>query len=130
MPDKEKKPTILCVDDDSNNLALLEAVLVPRGYETISAESGQVALEKAVAQLPDLILLDIMMPDVDGTRVHECLSQNAKTKGIPLVFLTALVREEEVAAGRGKIGGLNYISKSTPKDKFVKQVKDILASKK
>ena len=71
-----------------------------------------------------------MMPTLDGTRVHEALSQNDKTKDVPVVFLTALVREEEVEASGGKIGGLDYISKSTPKDKFVKQVRDILARKK
>ena len=80
MPDKEKKPTILCVDDDSNNLALLEALLAPRGYETISAESGQAALKKAAAQLPDLILLDIMMPKMSGLEVLENCAPMKKLK--------------------------------------------------
>ncbi|MDD4879060.1 MAG: response regulator [Candidatus Omnitrophica bacterium] len=121
---------ILMIDDDAMVLKLYSEILSKEGHEVLTSSDAKKGFDLAISQVPALILLDIMMPTVDGTRVHEALSQNDKTKDIPVVFLTALVREEEVAASGGKIGGLDYISKSTPKDKFVSQVSDILARKK
>ncbi len=121
---------ILMIDDDAMVLKLYSEILSKEGFEVLTSSDAKNGFDLAVSQAPDLVLLDIMMPTVDGTRVHEALSQNDKTKDVPVVFLTALVREEEVAESGGKIGGLDYISKSTPKDRFVKQVKDILARKK
>ncbi len=121
---------ILMIDDDVMVLKLYSEILSKEGFEVLTSSDAKEGFDLAVSQAPSLILLDIMMPTLDGTRVHEALSQNDKTKDVPVVFLTALVREEEVEASGGKIGGLDYISKSTPKDKFVKQVRDILARKK
>jgi len=121
---------ILMIDDDAMVLKLYSEILSKEGFEVLTSSDAKKGFDMAVSQAPALILLDIMMPAADGTRVHEALSQNDKTKDIPVVFLTALVREEEVAESGGKIGGLDYISKSTPKDKFVTQVRDILARKK
>lgn len=135
MAEDKGKKTILIVEDDPFNMRLTVDLLQINGFDTLSCCDGTIAEAKkgfdlAVSSAPDLVLLDIMMPDVDGTRVHESLSQNAKTKDVPVVFLTALVKEEEVEAGGGKIGGLDYISKSTPKEKFVMKVKEILSKKK
>jgi DNA-binding response OmpR family regulator len=121
---------ILMIDDDVMVLKLYSEILSKEGFEVLTSSDAKKGFDLAISQTPSLVLLDIMMPTVDGTRLHEALSQNDKTKDIPVVFLTALVREEEVEASGGKIGGLDYISKSAPKDKFVKQVKDILARKK
>ncbi|MDD5072619.1 MAG: response regulator [Candidatus Omnitrophica bacterium] len=121
---------ILMIDDDAMVLKLYSEILSKEGFEVLTSSDAKEGFDMAVSQSPSLVLLDIMMPTVDGTRVHEALSQNDKTKDIPVVFLTALVREEEVAASGWKIGGLDYISKSTPKDKFIARVKDILAGKK
>lgn len=121
---------ILIVDDDAMILKLYSEILSKEGFEVSTAGDAKKGFDLAVSQAPDLILLDVMMPEVDGTRAYECLSQDARTKGIKVVFLTALVREEEVAASGGIIGGLEYISKSTPKEKFVKRVGEILSGKK
>jgi DNA-binding response OmpR family regulator len=118
---------ILMIDDDVMVLKLYTEVLSKEGFEVISSNDARKGLAMAAEQSPDLVLLDIMMPDVEGTQVHESLKLNDKTKKIPVAFLTALVTDEEVAAVDGKIGGLDYISKSTPNDKFVKQVKELLA---
>jgi DNA-binding response OmpR family regulator len=125
MTDKEKNPTILCVDDDSNNLALLEAVLAPRGYETIFADSGPAALEKAAAQLPDLILLDIMMPKMSGIEVLEKLRADEKTKTIPVVMVTAL-KETEDKIKALEAGCDDFISKPFDKVELLARVKSIL----
>jgi len=118
---------ILMIDDDAMVLKLYTEVLSKEGFEVISSNDAREGLAMAAEQSPDLVLLDIMTPDVEGTRVHESLKLDDKTKNIPVAFLTALVTDEEVAAVDGKIGGLDYISKSTPNDKFVNQVKELLA---
>jgi DNA-binding response OmpR family regulator len=121
---------ILIVDDDAMMLKLYSEFLLKEGFEVLTAADAKKGFDLAVSQLPDLILLDIMMPDVDGTQVHKCLTQDVRTEGIKVVFLTSLVRDEEVTASGGNIGGLEYISKSTPKEKFVMIVKEILSKKK
>ena len=121
---------ILMIDDDAMVLKLYSEILSKEGFEVLTSSDQKEGFDLAVSQAPSLILLDIMMPSVDGTRVYETLSQDDKTKDIPVIFLTALVQEREIEASDGKIGGQDYISKSAPKDKFVKQIKDILARKK
>ena len=78
------KPVILAVDDQFQNIELLEAYLVPQGYEIVKAASGEEALEKLVHNQIDLILLDIMMPKMSGLEVLEKLRADKKTKTIPV----------------------------------------------
>ena len=119
---------ILIVDDDEIMLKLYSEFLSKEGFEVLTAGNADKGFDLAASCLPDLILLDVMMPGVDGAEAHERLSKDARTSGIKLVFLTSLVKAEEVAANEGNIGGLNYISKSTPKEEFIKRIKEILRS--
>ena len=121
---------ILIVDDDTMMLKLYSEFLSKKGFKVLTAGDAKKGFDLAVSQLPDLILLDVTMPDIDGTQVREHLSQDVRTKGIKVVFLTSLVKEEEVAASGGNICGLDYISKSTPKEKFVKRIEEILSGRK
>ena len=121
---------ILIVDDDIRILKLYSEFLIKEGFEVLTSGEAGIGFDLAVDRLPDLILLDIMMPGIDGTQMHERLSKDANTRGIKVVFLTSLVKEDEVAASGGNIGGLDYISKSTPKEKFVKRIKEILSGEK
>jgi two-component system, cell cycle response regulator len=92
LPDETatlKKPIILCVDDEPANLKLLENILVPRGYEVISVASGQDALLKIKKLTIDLVLLDLMMPGMDGLQVSRKIKENKKYKNIPIIMLTA-----------------------------------------
>jgi two-component system, cell cycle response regulator len=84
-----KKAIILCVDDEPANLKLLENILVPRGYEVISVASGQDALLKIKKLTIDLVLLDLMMPGMDGLQVSRKIKENKKYKNIPIIMLTA-----------------------------------------
>ena len=88
MPNKS--PYILLVDDEPANLILLEELLHLKGYATVSAASGDEALSKAQADRPDLILLDIMMPDLDGFDVCQRLRKDPTLQTVPVIFLTAL----------------------------------------
>lgn len=120
------KTRILIVDDDQRLLRLYSAMLVKEGYEVLTTSEAKEALALAVAARPSLILLDVMIPSSEGEDTFGSLSGNAATKDIPVVFLTSLVKEDEVEAGKGMIGGREYISKSIPMGKFAAKVKEIL----
>ncbi len=83
--------SILIVDDNLNNLTLLERILSRKGYEVGLASSGKLALYSVNLTQPDLILLDIMMPGIDGYEVCNRLKASDRTRGIPIIFLSALV---------------------------------------
>lgn len=117
---------ILIIDDDLRLLKLYSGILEIEGYKVLIASNGKDGFELAILETPDLILLDVMMPHLDGAEVAQSLSENEKTKTIPVVFLTSLVQEDEVDNSQGQIGGRKYISKSTPKEKFVSMIKEIL----
>lgn len=84
-----KKPVILCVDDEPANLKLLENILVPRGYEVVSAANGEDALQKIKTRTVDLVLLDLMLPGKDGLQVSRKIKDNKKYRNIPIIILTA-----------------------------------------
>ena len=86
----EKIPIILVVDDEDRNRRLLEALLVPLGYHVILASDGEEALQKVQGIPPDIILLDIMMPGLNGFEVAKRLKENEETKIIPIVMVTSL----------------------------------------
>ncbi len=90
---------ILLVDDDLTNLLLLEELLGSEGYQTDSATSGMEALEKSGTQVPDLILLDVMMPDMDGFEACRRLRENPQLQSVPIIFLTALDDEASQIQG-------------------------------
>jgi adenylate cyclase len=105
-----RKARILVVDDTADNLYLMSALLEDQ-YEVVTAESGAQALEIAAsAQPPELILLDIMMPEMDGYEVLRRLRQQATTAAIPVIFLTALTSIEEEQFGLD-LGAVDYITK-------------------
>jgi len=85
----QKKPIILSVDDESVNLKLLENILVPRGYEMVSVASGEDALQKIKTGTIDLVLLDLMLPGMDGLQVSRKIKDNKKYRNIPIIMLTA-----------------------------------------
>ena len=87
---KPEDYTILAVDDIATNIMLLKAVLSRAKYKIVTASGGYEAIEKASKEAPDLILLDIMMPDLDGYEVIKHLKADPATQDIPVIFLTAL----------------------------------------
>lgn len=93
------KRKILIVDDDPTSLKILESMLPCEHYEIIKASNGKEALEVAFDQLPDLILLDIMMPDIDGFDVTRTIKRDPRTKNIPVILVTALDDPENKVIG-------------------------------
>jgi putative two-component system response regulator len=101
---------IMVVDDNPTNLKLLEGMLLEHEYDVRSLPSGRLALEAAEQEPPDLILLDINMPEMNGYEVCERLKANARLSGIPVIFLSALNDTEDKVKGF-RSGGVDYISK-------------------
>jgi two-component system cell cycle response regulator len=109
MPDKAKM-TILVVDDTPENVTLLSRILKMSGYNIEMANDGALAIEKARSLLPDLIILDINMPEMDGIETCVRLKEDEYTRGIPVIFISALDSiEDKVRAFR--VGGVDYILK-------------------
>ena len=105
----EPRPVLLVADDTLANLELVDGVLGGE-YEVLVAANGQEALDTATAELPDLVLLDVMMPFMDGFEVCRRLKSDPRTAGIPVIFLTALADSEALLQGF-KAGGVDYVSK-------------------
>jgi len=119
------KSVILVVDDQFQNIELLEAYLVPQGYEIVKAASGEKALEKLAHNQIDLVLLDVMMPNMSGIEVLEKLRADEKTKAIPVVMVTVL-KETEDKVKALEAGCDDFISKPVDKVELLARVKSIL----
>jgi len=104
-----KKKTILLVDDDAQNLQTLDYILHDE-YDTISVTNGSEAIQLANEHIPDLILLDIVMPEMDGFQVLKALKDNDKTRHIPIIFVTGLGEVEDETKGLS-LGASDYIAK-------------------
>lgn len=122
-----KKQNVLCVDDDKRNLQLLEALLLPEGYELRFSGSGEDALFQIRERLPDLILLDVMMPNMSGLEVLQRLRADERTRLIPVVFLTALNAKEERITGIDA-GCDDFISKPFDAIELLVRVRSLLKS--
>ncbi|BBC24467.1 signal transduction histidine kinase [Pseudanabaena sp. ABRG5-3] len=102
--------SVLIVDDTVYNIQLLSLMLIRQGYKVEQATNGKDALEKANSQLPDIILLDIRMPDIDGYEVCKILKDNPKTQAIPIIFISSIEEPSEKVEAFS-VGGVDYISK-------------------
>jgi len=114
---------ILIVDDELDVLTVLGARLSKSGYSVIKADNGKDALIMAKKEHPDLILLDIMMPDCDGGIVAQNLKNDPVTKDIPVIFLTCLVTKDEEAKVGHAIAGNFFIAKPYDPEKLLSEIK-------
>jgi adenylate cyclase len=119
------KANILMVDDTPDNLRLLVTLLGNNGYRVRPVTSGKLALEAIAAQPPDLILLDILMPELDGYQVCEILKSDPRYKQIPIIFLSAL-NEGIDKAKAFQVGGADYITKPLQMEEVIARVENQL----
>ncbi|MDH5757901.1 MAG: response regulator, partial [Nitrospinota bacterium] len=110
MESKKYQGSVLIVDDTPRNIQILGSSLRQHGFLVSVAQSGEQALEIAGKALPDLILLDIMMPGIDGYQTLSMLKENDLTAHIPVIFITAVVEKDEVVKGL-EMGAVDYITK-------------------
>ncbi len=121
------RPRILVADDVPENVRLLEAVLVPRGYEVVSASDGLQALEAARSAKPDLVLLDVVMPGLDGFEVCRQLRAREDTAMLPVIMLTASEGTEKTKAIDA--GADDFIPKPFNHDELLGRVRSLLRIK-
>lgn len=113
--------TILIVDDSKLNIKVLSDILKEKEYRIALARSGKVALEFVEMKKPDLILLDIMMPEIDGFEVCSRLKAKPETKNIPIIFISGLDKSEHIVRGF-KAGAVDYIVKPFQKEVVLARV--------
>jgi signal transduction histidine kinase len=118
----ENRPTILIVDDMPANLSLLSDLLDDAGFEVWIAQSGEVALDRVNFATPDLILLDVMMPGIDGFETCRRLKANSQTSTIPIIFMTALSEVDDKVRGLN-LGAVDYITKPFQQDEVLARVR-------
>ena len=119
------KPKVLVVDDEPDAVELIEFNLKAAGMEVTAAADGNEALKKARALLPDLIILDIMLPEVDGIEICKILRRDPKTSGIPIIMLTAKAGEVDRVLGL-ELGADDYVTKPFSPRELMLRVKRLL----
>lgn len=119
------KKTILVVDDEQDLLDLIEYNLKKEGFKVLTAENGEKGIEIAKFHKPDLVLLDVMMPKMDGFEVVEIMRQDKKLMRIPIIFLTARSDEKTEIEGLNK-GGDDFITKPISTTKLVSRIKAVM----
>lgn len=117
--------TILVAEDQQHVRSLVEYKLTNSGFNVVTVEDGKAALQKAEEIIPDLILLDVMMPLMTGFEVLSALKKNEKTKNIPILMVTAQSKEEEVLKGL-ELGADDYITKPFSPNELAARVKTTL----
>ncbi len=116
---------ILIVDDDPNILLSVEFLLVKNGYDVLVARNGMEAMEIIEDTVPDIVLLDIMMPDVDGYVICEYIKKNERTKSVKVIFLSAKSREADVNFGY-EMGADLYMVKPFSTRTLLEQINTLL----
>ena len=119
--------TILIADDEAEQVSTFEQFLTHRGYKVFVANDGEQVMSKVIGVRPDLIILDIMMPKMDGTQVAMLLKQDERTRDIPVFFVTAVVSSEDQ---HNTAGHPNYIfSKPVKLNELLEAIQNTLVEK-
>lgn len=128
MIEQIEKVKILCVDDDVESLELLEALLVPRGFEVELARDGKTALSVIITKPPDIVLLDVVMPRMDGYEVCREIKGNDQTKNIPVIMVTVL-RSKDDRIESIEAGAEDFISKPVDAHELLARIKMLVQAK-
>lgn len=118
---KQQKPAILIIDDDSNNLAIVSALLEEYRYTIYIAEDGESGISRAVLARPDLILLDVLMPGIDGFETCRRLKKVEETRDIPVIFMTALAEMDHKVKGFA-VGAVDYVTKPLQREEVLARI--------
>ena len=117
---------ILVADDEENIVFLIKRRLIKSGYEVVEANNGVDAVALAKQQRPDLIILDVMMPQMDGLQVCQVLKSDPKYQAIKIILLTARDQQKDKDLGK-EVGADDYVTKPFEPDELIKRVKDLVA---
>ncbi len=117
--------SVLVVDDEPMARSMLRLILVRAGFEVREAEDGKAALSEVDRSLPDLMILDIMMPGIDGFEVCERLRADENTNSLPIIMLSAKTDSESVKRGLN-LGANKYLTKPVGPDELTRHVREVL----
>jgi two-component system response regulator VicR len=120
---------IMVVDDEPDLVEVVKLILESDGYEVVTASSGQEALDKIEKEMPDLVLLDIIMPRMDGWEVFSRIKSNPKTHGIPVIMLTAKDQRIDKLIGLHVVRVDDYITKPFGRAELLERIKRVLQEK-
>jgi two-component system, OmpR family, alkaline phosphatase synthesis response regulator PhoP len=122
------KETILIVDDEEDILELIRYNLAKEGYKILCAATGEAGLTMAKTKLPDLIVLDLMLPGIDGIEVCKILKANSKTGHIPILMLTAKGEDSDVVTGL-EVGAVDYVIKPFSPKVLIARIRSLIRRK-
>lgn len=120
---------ILVVDDEKDIVEIISMYLEKEGYEVAGADNGFVALDKIISEKPDLVILDIMMPKLDGHSLNIKLKENPETKGIPVIVITGKGHLREIITAREDVTVADYLEKPFQMDELLGKLKKIFEKK-
>lgn len=119
------KARILIIDDDPTIIKLTESILTTNGYETLSTMEAPAGLEMAMKEKVDLIILDVMLPIINGFNICRLLKSQENYKNIPIILLTSRAEEEDRKIGY-EVGADDYIAKPLNRENFLKIISELL----
>ena len=129
MSDKPSdSPKLLVVDDDDAFLAFLEELLSRSNYQVLTASNGKDGISVAMQEIPDLIILDVMMPDMSGGMAAHYLSENISTQAIPIIFLTSIISEEQEMMVDNQEGNYQFLAKPIKVEHLLNEIGKCLKS--
>ena len=130
MDDKKSAKNILCIEDEPEMIDLIRLILGRRGYTVIGATGGRAGLQAVRDELPDLILLDLMMPDMDGWEVYQQIKSEESTRHIPVIVVTARAQSIDKVLGIHIAKVDDYIAKPFSPQELMSSVEKVLSQKK
>ena len=125
----DNKPRILLIEDEKDMVEAVRLRLEANNYEVITSSDGAEGLSKARSEKPDLIILDVMLPKLDGFKVCRMLKFDDHYNEIPIIMFTAKTQEADVARGR-EVGADAYVKKPFTSEELIKVIRDLLDKKK
>ncbi|MDZ7843745.1 MAG: response regulator [Anaerolineales bacterium] len=123
----EEKKRIVCIEDEPETTNLVQLILAREGYEVLGADGGEAGLAMVREELPDLVLLDLMMPDMDGWQVYQLLKEDEATRDIPVIVVTAKVQSIDKVLGLQVAKVDDYITKPFRPEELSERVKYVLS---
>ena len=127
MPNKIRR--VLCIEDEEEMIDLIRLILVRKGFEVSGATGGQDGLQKVHEQMPDLILLDLMMPDMDGWEVYQQIKADEQTRHIPVIVVTAKAQSIDKVLGLHIAKVDDYIAKPFSPADLLESIERVIAKK-
>ena len=127
MNEETKRERILVIDDDQGVLKLVETLLGTHGYEVSSTDDAAQGLEMAIKAPPDLVVLDVMMPIINGFNICRLLKSQETAMRIPVILLTSRASEDDVAIGQ-EVGANAYLSKPIDTKLFLEKIRELLSA--